>query len=471
MKPAVSLALITALSAGPALAARHIVWVTDNLQVSTNIIDDPGDAVLEDGPYPDTGFVNLLRSAGYTVTRFNPPQSNNPPVAANVPLSEADVTFLNSADLVIIGRCLLSSAFDSNAETWPWNVQITKPLLSTNVFLSRRVRLGWFGGSGNGETAGHNSAAGTPNPVVQFNFPSGDPVSAYLIGNTPMTGTVTDGTMYEAIPPNGPGGGWLNTTSTTPGTIPTEVAGAFDRGQNFMATANTVIPGCTVLATTVSPFASVSGANAIATWQAGSSCAGSASFDPSNTAVQQVLGGFRMLFPAGNQEPSAATAIGNAGFENLTPEAERLFLRAVALTMNAGSVPADADDDGVPDTWETTHFTGPATTTGAGDDDGDGLNNLIEYAFNLNPKSGDQSTFSLGTMVNGLMEISITKQPYISYVVEHSTDLQTWTQDDVANDGDGLITVANDASTLRVREAAAGNRRTFRVRIYPMPLP
>jgi hypothetical protein len=459
------LAALGAIAAVPARASRHIVWVSDNLQVSTNIIDDPGDAVLEDGPWPDEGFVQLLRSAGYTVTRFNPPQSNNPPTAANTPISAADVAFLNSADLVILGRSLLSGALDSNAETWPWNVEVTKPLLSTNVFLSRRVRLGWFGGSGNGESPGHNSAAATPDPAVQFNFPFGDAVSTYLIGSTPMTGTVTDGTMYVAIPPNGPGGGWLNTTSTVPGTIPTEVAGAFDRGQNFMATANTIVPGCTVLASTVSPFASVNALNAIATWPAGTTCAGSASFDPNNPAVQQVLGGFRMLFPAGNQEPSAATAIGNAGFENLTPDAERMFLRAVALTMNNGSVPPDADDDGLIDSWETTNFGNPAATTGLADIDGDGFNNLLEYAFGLDPNSGQLSAFSLNqTITGGLMELSLTKQPYCSYTVESSGDLVSWINS-------GLTVVVNDATTLRVRETAAASRRHFRVRVHPMPLP
>lgn len=48
-----------------------------------------------------------------------------------------------------------------------------------------------------------------------------------------------------------------------------------------------------------------------------------------------------MQFLAGNRESTTApnNPIGSAGFENLTPEGELLFLRSVDIAINNGNVP------------------------------------------------------------------------------------------------------------------------------------
>ncbi|MEX1048893.1 MAG: autotransporter-associated beta strand repeat-containing protein [Akkermansiaceae bacterium] len=47
----------------------------------------------------------------------------------------------------------------------------------------------------------------------------------------------------------------------------------------------------------------------------------------------------------------------------------------------------DSDEDGLPDSWEQTHF-GNLAQTPAGDKDGDGSTNRVEFRLNLNPSSG-----------------------------------------------------------------------------------
>ena len=208
-----SFCLIASLTAG------NIVWVSDQLPKGSGTSDNDGGALGKftsgPGPYPDEAFLTLLAAAGHTVTRYNPPGSPNV-------VSDADVAQLNSFDLVVLTRSLGSGSFDTAVETEPWNVKVTKPLLSTNVFLSRRVRLGWFTSTtGNGDLGGnvYSSSLVFPDPA--------NPVAAYLIGSTAMTGDTTTNSLYEQI-----------TTFTNP-----------DRGQNFMTNAHTPITGGVVLAT------------------------------------------------------------------------------------------------------------------------------------------------------------------------------------------------------------------------------
>lgn len=279
--------------------AGTICWVSDQLPVNSGTSDNNGGTVGRftsgTGPYADEGFISLLTGAGHTVTRYNPPDT--PTV-----LSNADVAQLNTFDLVVLTRALNSSALDSAVEAEAWNVRITKPLMCTNVFLVRRIRLGWFTGTtGNGELGGNVYSSALVFPDIS------NPASAWLTQGTDMTGDTTTESLYHQI-----------TSFTNP-----------DRGQNFMTNAHLPLPGATVLAT-----AAINGGYAAVSIPAGSTAVALGT-------TNQVLGGYRMLFTAGNQEPGTApeNVIGNAGFDNLTPTGEVMFLRAVALAMNSGVVP------------------------------------------------------------------------------------------------------------------------------------
>ncbi|MEO5714509.1 MAG: M36 family metallopeptidase [Luteolibacter sp.] len=68
------------------------------------------------------------------------------------------------------------------------------------------------------------------------------------------------------------------------------------------------------------------------------------------------------------------------------------------LVTYTGPATTDADGDGLPDVWESTHGLNPADGGGtdplqgsAGDPDRDGISNLLEYALDLNPAAADPS--------------------------------------------------------------------------------
>jgi hypothetical protein len=68
-------------------------------------------------------------------------------------------------------------------------------------------------------------------------------------------------------------------------------------------------------------------------------------------------------------------------------------LDSFTVVRFAPAVPdPDSDDDGLADAWEETNFgAGNLTQTATGDPDGDGFNNLYEFAFNGNPNSGSNN--------------------------------------------------------------------------------
>jgi hypothetical protein len=266
--------------------AASIFWVSDQLNAQT--------ATVGAGPYADDGIVALLTGAGHTVTRFNPPDAGA--------IAAGDIANMNAADLVIIGRTIASGAFDSAAETLPWNTLITRPLISTNSYISRSTRLGWY-------ASGPNQPDQVVNNLSFSNL--ANPVTSFIVGSTALTGSTTTNSMTEAI------------------VFP-------DSSVDIRGISNITDPlvlGGTDIATVQVGAAT---GHFIATWPAGTTLAG--------TSAGQVLAGFRMQFLVGNRESataggSANNALGAAGYENLTPEGEQMFLRAVTVAINNGAIP------------------------------------------------------------------------------------------------------------------------------------
>jgi hypothetical protein len=84
----------------------------------------------------DKGFVDLLTSAGHSVTRVDTPNT----------LGAADVDQLNAADLVIVGRANGSGQFQDNNGAI-WNSQVTAPVIAMSAYVVRDNRMKWVAGN------------------------------------------------------------------------------------------------------------------------------------------------------------------------------------------------------------------------------------------------------------------------------------------------------------------------------------
>jgi hypothetical protein len=97
------------------LRAQNVIFVTDDLNDSTQI--------------------EWLQIAGYDVTTFYP-------VGGLAQASTATLNWLNSADLIIIGRSPNSGDFDPPDRS-VWN-SLTPPLMLNSGYDARNSRLNWF---------------------------------------------------------------------------------------------------------------------------------------------------------------------------------------------------------------------------------------------------------------------------------------------------------------------------------------
>lgn len=121
--------------------------------------------------------------------------------------------------------------------------------------------------------------------------------------------------------------------------------------------------------------------------------------------------------------------------------------------------------------WTNAHFGSPLPTGDAAptaDPDADGLSNLVEYAIGTDPKVASPAPTAeivtdAGSRYFALHVARDARHADLSYTVEASADLQTWTSAD-------LVTLADTATLLSVRDAipldtGTDMRRFFRLRI------
>ncbi len=95
----------------------------------------------------------------------------------------------------------------------------------------------------------------------------------------------------------------------------------------------------------------------------------------------------------------------------------------------------DADQDGLPDSWEDQYGLAGADRSATADSDHDGINNLLEYAFDLDPTKSDPAGLPVCAFAvnpgDGKQHLMLSYRRWIGggglqYVVEVSTDLVSW---------------------------------------------
>lgn len=233
-----------------AAGAANIIWVSD--------IDDPAGA--------DAGFVDLLSNAGHSISRLNVPAT----------LTDTEITQLNGADLVIVGRANGSGEFQDNNGAI-WNSQITSPVIAMSAYIVRDNRMRWVAGNDLPDSGPAKLRAGDPaHPIFD-----GVALDAGNVMVDDYNVMIDRGTSTNtSLPVGGSVIAWNPTVSTG------DVQGV-----------------------------------AIAEWPAGATIGG-----------DQTLAGFRLLFNGGSREADGA-GVPDAGVLDLTAAGQQLFLNAVDYTL------------------------------------------------------------------------------------------------------------------------------------------
>ncbi len=97
------------------------------------------------------------------------------------------------------------------------------------------------------------------------------------------------------------------------------------------------------------------------------------------------------------------------------------------------------------------------------DRDGDGIPNLLEYAFRLNPEAPDVSGLPQFSLVDGVATLiyrRVTTASDIQYAIEKSADLVSWEPANAQQEG---IALEANVETMRATVPATGDRLFLRV--------
>ncbi len=127
--------------------------------------------------------------------------------------------------------------------------------------------------------------------------------------------------------------------------------------------------------------------------------------------------------------------------------------------------PTDADGDGLLDSWETRHWGTIDGHDDTDDSDRDGVPDMLELGFDLNPLKPDISGLPPAAVENGYLTMTITKRPGALYTVRSGTTTTGLRPDDTT-------ILQNDETTLKVRDNvpfATGPRRFMDVLVTSAP--
>ena len=107
----------------------------------------------------------------------------------------------------------------------------------------------------------------------------------------------------------------------------------------------------------------------------------------------------------------------------------------------------DTDDDGLLDVWELTYWPTTAGHAAHDDFDGDGVVELLEMAFGLNPTLPDAASAPQPVEEAGYLTITIAKQPGATYLVKTAANLEaaSWSATDTT-------VLLDTVTTLKVRD-------------------
>ncbi len=186
-------------------------------------------------------------------------------------------------------------------------------------------------------------------------------------------------------------------------------------------------------------------------------------------------------FDLANNATYSGVATASLSIANVNAGLGSLWFRCIA-TNSAGATGSHGSalfvTTATPNTytaWRVANFTGAAFSDDAvsgalADPDGAGVTNLQRYAFNLAAHGAVATPFTLGTTTAGgqsYLTLSFNRRaaaPDLSYIVEGSSDLTTWTTVTTFAPGSPTRVTAQDSVAM-----GPAARRFLRVRVTTVP--
>ncbi|HWB03485.1 MAG TPA: CotH kinase family protein [Verrucomicrobiales bacterium] len=100
---------------------------------------------------------------------------------------------------------------------------------------------------------------------------------------------------------------------------------------------------------------------------------------------------------------------------------------AISRFQRVSLYPGDADNDGLPDTWETRRGLNPASNDAALDSDGDGVPNISEFLSDTAPLDASSRFTASVSIEADTATLTFTAAEGRSYAIQRSPDMGSWT--------------------------------------------
>jgi hypothetical protein len=140
------------------------------------------------------------------------------------------------------------------------------------------------------------------------------------------------------------------------------------------------------------------------------------------------------------------------------------FVQAIAGSST------DVDHNGLPDSWELIYWPVLSGRSATEDGDRDGLNELQELAFGLNPTIADSALQPMPVIQDGCLTVAMSKRPGVMYEVQTAGTLVSGHVDSFSPATTTVL--VNDKKTLKVRDNFTISQsllRFIRVKIIASP--
>ena len=134
---------------------------------------------------------------------------------------------------------------------------------------------------------------------------------------------------------------------------------------------------------------------------------------------------------------------------NSTPNESATDSGAAYIFTGLGLLP-DADGDGLLDSWELTYWPTTAGHSALDDFDHDGVPELLEEAFGLNPTIPDAAGLPQAVNEGGYLTMAFTKRAGVTYEVQSAGTLLPAQPDSFS--AASTMVLINNTTTLKVRD-------------------